>query len=98
MVIGRAYEIFYRSRLENMTAVFRRNQLNILHMYQSVCNQPAATEKRRVHWPDVVIVLLVMSVPAALVVITAASVPEIAAVPYRCTCSDHRIAAPVFPY
>ena len=98
MVIGSTCEIFYRSRLENMTAVFRRNQLNILHMYQSVCNPPAATEKRRVHWPDVVIVLLVMSVPAAFVVITAASVPEIAAVPDRCMCSDHRIAAPVFPY
>jgi hypothetical protein len=71
----------------------------MLHMYQGVCNRPAATEKRRVHWPDVVIVLIVMSVPAVLVVITAASVPEIAAVPGRwCTCSDHRIVAPVFPY
>ena len=71
----------------------------MLHMYQSVCDRPAATEKRRVHWPDVVIVLLVMSVPAVFVVITAASVPEIAAVPGRwCTYSDHRIAAPVFPY
>ena len=71
----------------------------VLHMYPSVCDRPPATERRRVHWPEVVIVLIVMSVPAVLVVITASSVPEIAAVTGRwCTCSDHRIAAPVFPY
>ena len=71
----------------------------MLHMYPSVCDRPATTEKRRVHWPDVVIVLIVMSVPAVLVVITAASVPEIAGVPDRWrACSDHRIAAAAFPY